>query len=431
MKYLKLTILIFLYLITATKSFSQKIDFCEFYTTDNSAMPFDTIDFLVHHQGEIWMGIHSRNSNKGIIKFDGNSWKSYNASNSNLRNANIMMLSSQGEKIVVGYQNIGVSTIQNGEFKHYRFGNCGPNISAKDSLGNLWLWSNKFSHCEGLRLDKYDGNTFTTIPLPSWITNMTVTDMEVDKFNNLWLLASTLNTLTDEAKIIKFDGINFSAINANDRRLNSIAVDKKGNLWGASSTCGGGVHKYDGNHWQRFTILNSELPSNGIKDISFDSKGNLWFATYEGLLRLDKLTEQWMVFDTTNSCLPRNHFSKIVFEGNSMYLYSRYYGVGKGLVVAKLIDNISTGLNDTDLNIENILSVFPNPSDNIFSLQLKNNKKINSLAIYNTIGQIVKEYINISTSDYIIKVGDLKKGIYLISLKDEEGNLHTQKILLQ
>jgi len=70
-----------------------------------------------------------------------------------------------------------------------------------------------------------------------------------------------------------------------DNFVADILEDRQGNLWFA--TAGGGVCKYDGQHFQNFTTADG-LPSNMVLSAFEDSKGNLWFGTYDaGVAKYD------------------------------------------------------------------------------------------------------------------------------------------------
>jgi len=67
-----------------------------------------------------------------------------------------------------------------------------------------------------------------------------------------------------------------------DNFVMAILEDRQGNLWFATN--GGGVSKYDGQHFKNFTTADG-LPSNMVMSAFEDSKGNLWFGTYAGVVK--------------------------------------------------------------------------------------------------------------------------------------------------
>ncbi|RMA57163.1 T9SS type A sorting domain-containing protein [Ulvibacter antarcticus] len=86
----------------------------------------------------------------------------------------------------------------------------------------------------------------------------------------------------------------------------------------------------------------------------------------------------------------------------------------------------NTGLLNVDENTQLQLSIFPNPTNNIFNIKSKTN--IINVHIYNQLGQLVLEENNSEGIDKI-QIDDLNVGLYFVKLKDANGNYSIQKIL--
>ena len=82
------------------------------------------------------------------------------------------------------------------------------------------------------------------------------------------------------------------------------------------------------------------------------------------------------------------------------------------------VDEIS---NNSDIKI------YPNPTDNKLYIELRENKPI-IIEIFNLLGKAV--YKNNVKTNFNIDISILAKGIFILRIKDENGNiLKTQKIV--
>ncbi len=90
-----------------------------------------------------------------------------------------------------------------------------------------------------------------------------------------------------------------------------------------------------------------------------------------------------------------------------------------------------TGINDNEL--DNLFSVYPNPSHDVINIQLTANKTVEAASITNVLGKtlIVINPKNIKGNDVLaVDVKDLSQGIYFLSLQ-VEGRMITKKIIVE
>ncbi|MFL3664654.1 MAG: T9SS type A sorting domain-containing protein [Flavobacteriales bacterium] len=80
-------------------------------------------------------------------------------------------------------------------------------------------------------------------------------------------------------------------------------------------------------------------------------------------------------------------------------------------------------------NNENVLTVFPNPSKNIFTVILKNNY-IEKVEVINELGQIVFEKENIKSNEYLLDIRNHIDGIYFLKTIDNTNTVSYRKIVL-
>ncbi|WP_322550017.1 T9SS type A sorting domain-containing protein [Flavobacterium psychraquaticum] len=75
----------------------------------------------------------------------------------------------------------------------------------------------------------------------------------------------------------------------------------------------------------------------------------------------------------------------------------------------------------------NGLSIYPNPINNMFTIQNENNIGINSVTIVDINGRTVKN-IDVSTIENEINISDLNSGVYFLNITNDKG-LATKKII--
>ncbi|MEQ6123679.1 T9SS type A sorting domain-containing protein [Pseudotenacibaculum sp. MALMAid0570] len=77
----------------------------------------------------------------------------------------------------------------------------------------------------------------------------------------------------------------------------------------------------------------------------------------------------------------------------------------------------------------NIVSVFPNPSNNLFNVKWSNNEKT-TISVYNYLGQKVFEQKDIMSGSYPLYLNNQSKGLYILKI-NSNGKIATKKIILE
>ena len=157
--------------------------------------------------------------------------------------------------------------------------------------------------------------------------------------------------------------------NANGKDINCLA--QEGNyLW--VGTDGGGLVKLNKSTGE-FIVYdkwNSKLPDNWINAIAIDEQGNKWIGTWKkGLAKFDGIN--WTVYNTSNSGLPNNYVNAIAIDGQGNKWIGTY---GGGL--AKF-----DGVNWTVYNTSN--SGLPDNRVNAIAIDGQGNKWIGTYGIDN------------------------------------------------
>lgn len=81
-------------------------------------------------------------------------------------------------------------------------------------------------------------------------------------------------------------------------------------------------------------------------------------------------------------------------------------------------------LSQNDFNKTKI-ALYPNPSTGTFLI----NANTQNVAIYNTTGQLVKEFKGSFDTNYSYSIDELNQGIYLVKITDENSNQSSMKLI--
>jgi agarase len=71
----------------------------------------------------------------------------------------------------------------------------------------------------------------------------------------------------------------------------------------------------------------------------------------------------------------------------------------------------STVITNVATVVESNVAVYPNPANDVLNIQLGENQS--DMVIYNSVGQVVRRYDNVS-GDMQINIADLNAGIYFV-----------------
>jgi len=118
----------------------------------------------------------------------------------------------------------------------------------------------------------------------------------------------------------------------------------------------------------------------------------------------------------TSGLTPGNYLSVVEIGSNDPAM--EYTSVNVHLTVA-------TGINDNEPNLG--IMTYPNPTTQ--NINIKSNKTINSISIYNMNGQLVKS-VQVNNLTTIIDVNQLSKGNYLMEI-NSDNNITKRSIVIQ
>lgn len=172
-----------------------------------------------------------------------------------------------------------------------------------------------------------------------------------------------------------------------------------------------------------------------VSDIKLQNDGKIIisgsFNNYNGTSsnKLIRLNTDGSIDSTFNIGTGFDGFvSKIVIQNDSNLLicgnFNSYNSIDSSSLI-RLKQESTLDLNDSE--IENLVTLYPNPSNSIINLNFKNNIVISNLSIVNSIGKVLKKYENFENS---IDISDLSNGIYFLKIENDNKTI-TRKIIKQ
>jgi hypothetical protein len=97
---------------------------------------------------------------------------------------------------------------------------------------------------------------------------------------------------------------------------------------------------------------------------------------------------------------------------------------GEYKLAPRMLSDLFQTVSVEDLGVS--IDIYPNPFTNKISIRVSSDVVLTKAVITNTAGQLVKEVINPSST---IATGDLRQGVYVISLHTEKGIAKTERII--
>ncbi len=120
--------------------------------------------------------------------------------------------------------------------------------------------------------------------------------------------------------------------------------------------------------------------------------------------------------------------TKSVFNTTSLLTCDSSAAGADQAFIAKISSGEVVGL--TELTTNDNLSFFPNPAvdETVFRSYKPLSKA--EMFIYNSIGQLIKNVTDISGTEYKLDLGNLARGVYFVSLKQDNKILRSGKLIL-
>lgn len=303
------------------------------YTTVNGLGDNIVKDVYVDEDGNKWFG-----TSKGVTKFDGTSWITYNTSNSGLPGNVVYAITQDSSGNYWFGTGFGCAKFDGVIWTAYTdLGGGATDVAVRgiavDTLDRIWTANNPNSFGDPGGVSMFDGSIWTNWDLDAstWQDDYLLC-LNVDGQNQVW--AGTWLKwvyMYNGSSWTHYDDVNSGLLG---QQIEAIEVEKDTIIWFANHRGSGatndnsGVSKYDGNTWTNYTPNNSGLVEKQIFDIAIDTLNNLYYfgAATKGVSSFDG-SSIWKNYKTSNEphC---NYISSIdASSTNKIFLGTAYYGV--------------------------------------------------------------------------------------------------------
>ncbi len=408
------------------------------------------VNMSVDPAGNLWIATGKNSTGKGIFKFDGTNWKSYNRiTNPILDNDDYYNVYAAPDSTVYFCNwGSGLAIMKNEKIETINAKNSTlvgvpQNISfiavpdcKTDSKGNLWILNTQSASRKPLSMMSKDKTwTHFSFSNPVLTENDNVDKLVIDqndtKWFTVWLQGNIGLYYFNENKTptITSDDTQGYLSTANNLLTNvitALAVDQRGYLWIGTSV---GVNVIlDPLKPKVTSTLGAALRNQTINCIAIDPLDQKWIGTQQGVFVLSsdgiQLVSQ---FNTKNSPLPNDVIKSITFDAKNGIAY---IGTDYGLA------SLQTASIQSPQSFEEI-SVYPNPfiiGEDDTSLTIDGLIKNTSVRIFTIAGELIQDFKSPGGRVAFWDGKDLTgkyvpTGIYLIFAYDEgANNVKTSKV---
>lgn len=321
-----------------------------FYYKLNSGIPANNVTDMAMDSNKVkWLAIHG----KGLVKFDGKTWTTYDSSNSPLPDDYLFSVAAEGNTIWAG--GLGaVSSFDGSKWKVYTPSNSA--IPGRINVNSIHIDKNgvKWFATEGGGLIKFDGVNWTTYTQSnSILPSNYIHDLASNDSSGIWIAAL--------GGLLNLNGTKWTGYDMSNSQLASdvvtaVRVDKKGVVWvgtNAGSTASfdgtswvtyysspyskidfntgyyvfvasdnskllsgdmGKIARYDGKDWSVINVSSLEMPESPVYSLLLSRDKSKWLANNSGLVHL---TDSSVVsYTTKNSSIPGNYVYSIAEENS-------------------------------------------------------------------------------------------------------------------
>lgn len=267
----------------------------------DKGMPSDMVIGITQcNDGYIWLATY-----KGIARFDGVNFTTYNYSSSD------------------AIQSVTIQSL------------------TKDSEGNLWFASQR-------GLVKFSNNTFSRDPNLIKLNNISVEALFFDNnTSSLWIGTTSDGVFRYKSMVLE-EMTAFREISKGV--VKSIISDKSGNIW--FGTEGGNLVKYNDDGFEQ---VEGKTSPGGIASFYSNNKGEVWIAAEQGVFKIEKnklIFCEDIKVDRVSSIIEDNHNTLWIGSESGLYRYhinTRFLdhinedkGLSNNLIKDLFVDNESS-----------------------------------------------------------------------------------------
>ncbi len=400
---------------------------------------------VVDYQGRLWTVSGKSPKGSGINMYDGNKWENFNKDNvpAISLNAFYSVFPARDGRVFFANWGDGFTVFQNDSFYTYDAKNTtltgisvNPNFIpltdiALDSKGNVWVLNLLNLNNESISVMTTDGKWYhykfgyPLTPSPAELYHLVI-----DQYDTKWFAVQyegepglyyfneekTFDNTNDDVW-----GILKSANGLNSDNINSVALDKTGELWIGTGL--GLNYLADPSHPNSIIGSVFALRQQNITCIAIDPLNRKWVGTNQGVFLITPDGSSLIKnYTESNSPLASNNINSIAFDDKSGVVYiATDFGISSlktmGIEPRKEFKEIFVHPNPFVIN--------KNSDNQVFIDGLIQDTRVKILTIA---GNLVRSYIpypggKIAVWDGRDDNGNLvHSGIYIIALYDEEAN---------
>lgn len=312
------------------------------------------------------------------------------------------------------------------------------NVLALDGLGNLYA-AGDFKDANGkLCVAKWDGTTWSYLASLNATTGG-IKAMIADNNGNIFVTGSFKDSYQNYY-VAQWNGTqwlelgldNDNKVLIGNEEILTLAIDYNHTLYAGGQFFTAGkqyVAKWDGSVWSKVGDYGTLVTNGYVYSLVSDHSNNIYacggFSDSGGARAVIKWDgSNWsQVGSPGNRVLFTTLFNLVVDNSDNLFV-----AVGKSSstynVVAKYkTNNTITGLDAR--NNANKLTVFPNPSKDVFSVQLSEEGMI---SIYNTSGRLIQQQ-QVVAGNHSINLTDLSIGIYTLVFNGQHNYYSPVKLV--
>jgi len=304
----------------------------------------------IDNKGVVWAGTFD----KGLIRIEGDEAKLFTTANSGLPGDNILSITSDQNGVIWGGTNDGLFKFDGQSFESYDTTNSEMIVNfvyavAVDHSENIWF-SNGNSQVGGLmRFDQTDEWTLFTTANSQLQTGI-IKAIHVDTAGTVWAGHGTFQGIggiwtmdtSGAEKVYTIDNSNLIA-----NWISEIKTDPDGNIWIGTDEVymytelklHGGLQQFQNNDFITHNPSESGLSGNKVLAVDFDDAGNIWISTDPDAPNFGFRHEvavynhdKWIVLSKEISQFPNVRVSDIKIHKEDVWMSSQL-----GLIHIKLV----------------------------------------------------------------------------------------------
>lgn len=407
------------FLVSMNNSKAQTVDIIQLYTTDNSALPHNSINALSIDAHSLFIGTEG-----GIAQISNDQWFTYTSNNSNLPDDRVRSLYTPNGRIWAGTFIGGFCQYNNANWNIYNTANSGiidntvRCISPTLYDNRIWLGTTG-----GIAVWDSNNNIWSSyFNISPDLTLNNINRIVFDNYQTAWI--ATLN-----AGLIALDSngegfisykINNSAIP--DNSINDIVIDENNHKW--FTTAFHGLVRLDTNGiFSTFNPSNSPLTTQQLTALTHDHNGKWLIGSQDaGLFIADINNNTWLHLYSGNANMPDDHITAILSESDS----TAWIGTKNGGLMHIVYRDFATALPPiAQINKPNTpCLVYPNPAPSNTTLQIAAlpNTQTDYLTamMLNNQGKIVAQ-VPICQTDGSLQLPYLPNGSYYLKITSNKG----------